>query len=148
MDVNRKSNLFGEVEIPLIQKIFAEKLHIDQPLDIDLISGGLFNTSYKVKTGTKKYILRFSPVNEHLVMGFEAHLMAAENYVYTLCEEHQIICPKVLVCDTSRRLLDRDYMITSYIPGTVMIDAALSEREREHIRGHGSICREASCHFQ
>lgn len=133
MDINRKSNLFQEVETSLIQKIFAEKLHVKKLLTIELISGGLFNTSYKVKDEVQTYIIRFSPVNQHLVMGFEEHLMAAENYVYSLCKKHRITCPEVLVCDTSRHLLDRDYMITFCIPGTVMADAKLSATEKEKI---------------
>lgn len=130
MDINRTSNLFQEVEPSLIKKIFQETQITDELIAITLLNGGLFNTTYKVKTAAETYIIRFSPVNQHLLMGFEKNLMIAENHVYSLCKAHQISCPKVIACDTSRKLLDRDYMITSYIPGTVMSNATLAEHEK------------------
>lgn len=130
MDINRKSNLFQEVDMRMIQKIFAEKLHENSLISVNLVSGGLFNTTYKVQGCHGTYIIRFGPVNRHLLIGFEQNLMAAENYVYTLCRANQMACPNVLVCDSSRSLLDRDYMITEYIHGTVMAEAQFSDRDR------------------
>jgi len=83
MDINRKSNLFQEVDNSIIRKIFLEKLHIEQVLSIELISGGMFNTTYKIGCDKQTFIIRFSPINQHLVMGFETHLIAAENFVYS-----------------------------------------------------------------
>lgn len=129
MDINKKSNLFQEADAALIQKIFAEKLNENELESAALLSGGLFNTTYKVHGSRGIYIIRFGPVNRHLLIGFEQNLMAAEDYVYSLCRANQIICPTVLVCDTSKSLLDRDYMITEYIDGIVMADAQLPDRD-------------------
>ncbi len=123
--MNRKSCLFQEEDTSLIQQIFAEKLHKDLSCPAQLMSGGLFNTIYKVQCADQIYVIRFGPVNRHLLMGFEEHLMEAEYYVYSLCKEREITCPDVLVCDTSRSLVNRDYMIMKYISGSVMLDAGL-----------------------
>lgn len=131
MDINRKSHLFQEADPSLIQKIFTEKLHTGPRLETELISGGLFNTAYKASCGGQEYVIRFGPVNQHLLMGFEKNLMEAEAYVYGLCRKHQITCPRVLACDTSHSLTDRDYMIEEYISGTVMLDAGLLPEQKE-----------------
>ena len=50
------------------------------------LTGGLFNTTYLVETEEYgKTILRAGPVNRHLLMPFEHHLMEAVESVYSLC---------------------------------------------------------------
>lgn len=131
--MNEKSNLYQKVEREFIEKILREKLGIEQDFLVSAVSGGMFNTTYEVSWEGGHIILRFGPVNRHLIMGFEEHLMEAEAYIYKLCEDAGIPCPHVLVCDTSRKLLDRDYMITEYVSGEAMIKAELTEQERERL---------------
>ena len=57
-----------------------------------LLTGGLFNTTYFVDTeGCGRVVLRVGPVNRHLLMPFEHHLMEAESQAYALCERQG--CP-------------------------------------------------------
>ncbi|MDO4272567.1 MAG: aminoglycoside phosphotransferase family protein [Eubacteriales bacterium] len=129
--MNVNSSLYKEVEIDIIRKILREKLGISEECKVELMDGGMFNTTYKA-VGTKgKWILRFGPVNRHLLMGFEEHLMTAEEYVYTLCRDRGISCPQILLCDTSRKLLNRDYMITKFEPGRTMLGMELSTKDRD-----------------
>ena len=76
-------------------------------------------------------MLRLGPVERHRIMGFEQNLMAAEAYLYAVCRDIGIPCPEVLAWDTSRTAVDRDFMITRYIPSVAMVNAEMTE-ERRH----------------
>lgn len=86
-----------------------------------VLTGGLFNTTYllEMQNGTR-YVLRVGPVNRHLIMPFEQQLMAAEEWFCRLCAEKQVPMSTIVVCDTSREIVDRDYMIVEYIESAVL----------------------------
>lgn len=134
--MNTGSSLFQEIDLELIRKIVSYHLHAENIRDVKLTDGGLFNTTYRLvcEPGNRKVILRLGPVNRHLLMGFEEHLMEAEDKVYELFSLHGIPCPQVLAADTSRSLLDRDFMLTEYLESTAMIKAGLREEEKKPLQ--------------
>lgn len=133
--MNKQSNLFEEVSVEKIREIFRSCLKEQQIQTAQLMSGGLFNTTYYVEYGAayKKAILRLGPVNRHLLMGFEDNLMEAEEYVYSICKKIGIPCSNVLACDTSKQIIDRDFMIVEYIPSIVMVNAELTDEKRNQL---------------
>ncbi len=133
--MNQRSSLFQEIPTEKIKEIFAYTLQEDLIWEASLLDGGLFNTTYRVEYGLfhQKAVLRLGPVNRHLLMGFEENLMNAEAYVYSLFRAIGIPCSNVLVCDTSKRLIDRDFMIVEYIPSVVMLKAELTEEKRNSL---------------
>lgn len=133
--MNTQSNLFREVSAEAIRDIFIHALQEDAIWESRLLDGGLFNTTYLVEYGAshRKAVLRLGPVNRHLILGFEENLMDAENYAYTLCHAAGIPCSHVLACDTSKQVIDRDFMIVEYIPSIVMANAQLTEEKREYL---------------
>lgn len=133
--MNKQSNLFREISAGTIRDIFINALQEDIIWETALLDGGLFNTTYLVEYGLshQKAVLHLGPVNRHLIMGFEENLMAAENYAYSLCHAAGIPCSHVLACDTSKQVVDRDFMIVEYIPSIVMSRAELTEEKREHL---------------
>ncbi|MBQ4591931.1 MAG: aminoglycoside phosphotransferase family protein [Clostridia bacterium] len=103
------------------------------------LTGGLFNTTYRIRTadcGT--VVLRAGPVNRHLLMTFEHELMISENEVYSLCSAKGIPVSDVLVCDTTKTILDRDFMIVRNIPSCPMSQCEQSLSPDDYAR----ICRE------
>lgn len=134
--MNTGSSLFQEIGLELIRKIVSYHLHTEEISDVKLMDGGLFNTTYRLVCGpdNQKVILRLGPVNRHLLMGFEEHLMEAEDKVYELFSLHGIPCPRVLATDTSRSLLDRDLMLTEYLESTAMLKAGLGEEEKKPLQ--------------
>lgn len=132
MDVNYRSALFCEISLDKIREIFEKSLGENEILDAKLLDGGMFNTTYLVAYGEdhKKAVLRLGPVNRHRIMGFEQNLMAAEAYVYSVCQCIGIPCSHVLTCDTTRRIADRDFMIVEYIPSIPMVNAGLTPEKR------------------
>lgn len=85
-----------------------------------------------IKSG-KEAVLRLGPVNRHRIMGFEENLMKAEEYVYSVCREIDIPCSRVLVYDTSKKILDRDFMIVEYIPSVVMSNAEIEDEKKDKL---------------
>ncbi|MBQ8893546.1 MAG: GNAT family N-acetyltransferase [Clostridia bacterium] len=102
-----------------------------------LLTGGLFNTTYLVELPLGKAVLRVGPVNRQLLMPFEHHLMEAESRVYRLCAAHGIPASEVLAVDTSKTVIDRDYMLVRYIPSKPMSQAELGEARNRICRRIG-----------
>lgn len=132
--MNKASFLFEEISDKQIQQIFWEKLGMETLKSVSLLDGGLFNTTYLVQGEDQiRYVLRLGPVNRHLLLDFEQNLMEAEVTVYQLCRENGIFCPNILVCDTEKELLDRDYMIMEYIPAKAMSSLEIGAEDRSLI---------------
>lgn len=102
-----------------------------------LLEGGLFNTTYLVSRTNPpgKYVLRIGPVNRHLVLPYERKLMQAEQEACRLLTLHGIPTSRVVVCDTSRRVIDRDYMLVEYIPSVPILDDSVPEKEKDRLYG-------------
>lgn len=132
------SSLYCELSEEQLAEIVSYSLRT-KLLSASLLTGGMFNTTYLVKT--EKYgllVLRLGPINRHLLMPFEHYLMEAEEYVYALCVKQGIPVPEVLLTDTTKTLIDRDFMITRYIPSRPMCDITLgNERHDEIVRDIG-----------
>lgn len=133
--MNIKSSLFQEISLENMKGIFKSALRENLIWETNLLDGGLFNTTYLVEYGLqhKKAVLRLGPVNRHLLMGVERKLMEAENYVYSECRNVGIPCSNVLAYDTSKTVIDRDFMIVEYIPSIVMAKAELTEEKRKEL---------------
>lgn len=129
--MNRESFLFQEVGYEGIQKIMSGALNYTGTFEYRLLDGGLFNTTYLVECEEAiKYVLRLGPVNRHLLLDFEDNLMNAECFVYGLCRQKGIPCSEVVCCDTSKRIIDRDFMIVKYIDSVSLCGADVTEEEK------------------
>lgn len=126
--MNTTSSLFKELSHNTISMLVYECFH-QELQEARLLAGGLFNTTYLVAYGNpcKKAVLRVGPVNCHLLLPFEENLMQGEAYVYSLCEKSQIPCSKVLVCDTTKKLIDRNFMFVEYIESIPLSDETVPE---------------------
>ncbi len=133
--MNKQSSLFQEISIETIRNIFVNTLQEEIIWDASLLDGGMFNTTYLVEYSPfhKKAVLRLGPVNRHLIMGFEENLMNAEEYVYSVCKDIGVPGSRVLVCDSSKKIIDRDFMIVEYIPSVVMLKADLTDERRSSL---------------
>lgn len=120
--MNTCSKLYCELDDISLKRIAKEHFGKDVAYEAKLLKGGLFNTTYYLKLikENKELVLRVGPVNRNLLLPFEHNLMNAESFVYKLCAENGIPTSKVIVCDTEKKLIPRDYMIVEYIPGVAL----------------------------
>jgi len=127
--LHSKSRISKELSETEIRGIVRAQLGVDGELRATLRKGGLFNTTYKIvaPSAGREWILRAGPVHREYLMGFERNLMEAERQVYDLFARSGVPCPVVVACDTSKTIVDRDYMITEYIESVPLSDEAVPE---------------------
>lgn len=132
-DIRETSFLFRELDENELRLVVREKLG-EGVKSYRLLDGGLFNTTYFIETnGSGKFVLRVGPVNRHLLMPFEHDMMADEVEVYKLLAENGVPCSKVVLCDTTKTLIDRDFMFVEYIQSTAMSNCALSPEDKARV---------------
>ena len=127
--LNTQSKIFKEISNEEAQNIIKHYFPTSNIISISLLKGGLFNTTYKliIDSPYSELILRVGPVNREYLLPFENNLMQAEEYVYKLLAENDIPSPTVVVCDTSKIIIDRDFMITEYIKSVPLSDKSIME---------------------
>ncbi|GAA0068639.1 hypothetical protein UT300003_01620 [Clostridium sardiniense] len=127
--MNKTSRIYGELSKEELSKIVENYFGIGTKFKAKLISGGLFNTTYHIEIFKDKQqvILRVGPINRNLLLPFENNLMKGEEYVYKLCIDNEIPCSKILLCDTEKKIINRDYMIVDYIDSKVLYDVKVSK---------------------
>lgn len=129
--MNNKSELYKELTREDLVKIIEFNFN-ETNFDYSLLKGGLFNTTYLITLiSGQKLVLRVGPINRHLLIPFENNLMQAEKYFYNLCKQENLPVSNVIVCDTRKKVIDRDYMIVDYIDSIVMSEANLSKEEKD-----------------
>lgn len=99
----------------------------------NLIEGGLFNTTYRATVSDARYILRIGPVNRHLLIPYENHLMAAEAFAYRYLQNAGIPTSDVVCCDCTRLLIDRDYMVVRAAEGEMLSKLNLTDAEKDAV---------------
>ena len=127
--MSSRSKIFEELSVEKINKIVEQQFGKNAGIDISPLKGGLFNTTYKLTLHSPdlELILRVGPVNEQYLLPFEQNLMNAESRVYDLLAQKHIPCPTVLLCDTSKSIINRDYMITEFIRSVPLSDKTIPE---------------------
>ena len=110
-----------------------------------MLKGGLFNTTYTLESDDapgEKYVLRVGPVRRELLLPYEHHLMDAECWAYEKMAEVGIPTSEVVHKDTTKTLLDRDFMIVKFIESVQLNRAEMNEEDRYTVfREAGRYCR-------
>jgi aminoglycoside phosphotransferase (APT) family kinase protein len=121
--------LTREEIIKVVSDLFGNDIRI---VDCSLLKGGVFNTTYLVKTNSDRngIVLRVAPINRHLLYDFEKSMMAAEPLFYQLLHEKGIPSPKVFHYDNTYRVIDREYIIFKYIRSMPMNDSSVPENAK------------------
>lgn len=110
------------------------------------IRGGLFNTSYKVELADKSaVVLRVAPPKDKKLLGVEKQLLNREAHIYQYLKGIDMPVPKLLFPDFSRKMINRDYLISEFKEGHTAYyhQRYLTKQEMEHIyRELGEYARE------
>ena len=132
-EVNSRSALYQPLTEAELVRVVAAGLHT-RPVSQKLLTGGLFNTTYLVDTAhCGKVVLRMGPVNRHLLMPFEHHLMESEAQVYDLLAQRGVAASEILAVDLSKTVVDRDFMFVRYLPSRAMSECDLAGEDRERV---------------
>ncbi|MGM1049295.1 MAG: phosphotransferase family protein [Bacillota bacterium] len=130
-----QSRIFKELSVREIHDLVSLHFGISKDIEINLLKGGLFNTTYKLKllSMQRELVLRVGPVNREYLLNFEQNLMAVECHVYDLFTKRGIPCPVLLASDFSKSTIDRDYMITEYINSKPLSDESIPSEAKDHL---------------
>ena len=117
--MNDKSALFRTEPEGKLREA-ARKYLGEELTDARLLSGGLFNTTYRLETKNRNVILRLGPVNRHLLLPYEQNLMRAEGDILNLLKSRGIPTSEILALDFSRTLFDRNVMVVACLEAKSM----------------------------
>ena len=140
--MNEGSSLYQELTEPELIAIMASVFPSEPVQSYHLLSGGLFNTTYRVITDRHDVVLRMGPVHRELLLPYEHTLMAAEVLTDRLCLENGIPASTVLHLDTSKTIVDRDFMVVDRIESLPLSDPSIPEECKENLlRECGKLVR-------
>ena len=108
------SRIFKELNRAEIDKVISNLYgSATQITECNLLEGGLFNTTYLLKTDTDRtgIVLRVAPVNQHLLFDFEKSMMAAEPLFFKMLESKNIPTSQVIYYDNSFNIIEREYIV-------------------------------------
>jgi aminoglycoside phosphotransferase (APT) family kinase protein len=123
------SKIFKELTAEEIEKVIKNLYGNHTKIEgCRLLKGGLFNTTYFVKTNSDRVgiVLRVAPINKHLLLDFEKNMMSAESTFYTMLKENNIPSSEVIHYDNSADIIDREYIVFRYIPSFPMNEVSVS----------------------
>lgn len=140
--MNSLSRLYQELTPTELEE--ASRRYLGEGLlEARLLSGGLFNTTYRLTTTNRDAILRLGPVNRHLLLPYEHHLMEAEAGILELLHRHGIPTSRMIALDVRREFLDRDVMVVECLPAVSMSTVSLAKEQEVRIcREVGAFARE------
>ena len=81
------------------------------------ISGGTFNTVYLINLETEQAILRIAPPATADLLWDDLALMRREYQIRPFFAAIAPLMPKIILADFTHQLIDRDYMVQSFIEG-------------------------------
>lgn len=110
-----KSSLLYQELTPAELSAIVHRNFNTRAFEAALLDGGMFNTTYRINIDGASYVLRMGPVNRHLLLPFERNLMTGEVEFYRRCREAGLPVSDVIALDTSREIVDRDYMIVRFV---------------------------------
>ena len=125
--MNEGSSLYQELTEPELMAIMASVFPNESVQSYHLLTGGLFNTTYRVITDRHDVVLRMGPVHRELLLPYEHDLMAAEALTDKLCLENGIPASTVIHLDISKAIIDRDFMVVDRINSVPLSDPSIPE---------------------
>jgi aminoglycoside phosphotransferase (APT) family kinase protein len=105
----------------MCQRALGHKIQI---ASIDELRGGTFNTAYLITLADQsKVILRAAPTQSPVAAWEDAFLMRSEHAMQPFFAPIAALMPKTLLVDFTHQLIERDYMLQTYIEGERWDDA-------------------------
>jgi len=87
-------------------------------LHFELVPTGHFNTTYFVEGADRPLVLRIAPPDSAGFLFYEKRMMAQEPEIHAIIRQRTSVpIPEILVYDSSRSYIDRDYLIMERLPG-------------------------------
>jgi aminoglycoside phosphotransferase (APT) family kinase protein len=94
-----------------------------------LLKGGMFNTTYYVKTDNDdEIVIRIAPVDKRLLFNFEKDMMSAEPIFHKLLHNNGVKTSNILKYSPFGEVIEREYIVSRYIKAIPMNHPSLKLR--------------------
>ena len=102
---------------------------------LSLLGNGEFNSAYKISCDDgASYALKIAPPDDSKVLTYEKNMMESEVFWYgQMHEKTDILCPRVIVSDFSKRIIKSNCFIMELMEGKPLWEVDFSETEHEEI---------------
>lgn len=101
------------------------------PVAFTPIPTGKFNTSFFVRLGDERLVLRVAPPRDAVFLFYERDMMRQEPPLHALLlRKTAVPVPRILAFDDSHDLLDRDFLLMERLPGTPLSDGPPVDTDR------------------
>jgi aminoglycoside phosphotransferase (APT) family kinase protein len=114
-----KERLKHAISAASIRQIVKQHFGRDaQAVRFTPMRGGLFNTLYKLQLGDgRAVVLRIVPPQDKPLLACEAQLLEREIHFMRELEQYHLPMPRLLCADLSKRIIDRNYIISEFCAG-------------------------------
>lgn len=103
-------------------------------LQFESVPTGHFNTTYFVEGADRPLVLRIAPPDDAGFVFYERGMMAQEPPIHALIRERTSApVPEIIAYDTSRRLIDRDYLLMERLPGVPLTQFQCTQAQLDGI---------------
>ncbi len=95
---------------------------------------GHFNTTYFVEGANRPLVLRIAPPDDAGFVFYERGMMAQEPGIHALVRERTSVpVPEIIAYDTSRRIIDRDYLLMERLPGVPLTQFRCTQGQMDSV---------------
>jgi len=90
----------------------------------ELLTGGMFATTYRATLADgERVVVKTAPTATERLLRHELDLLRTEALVYRLAADRpDLLMPRVLLTDLTRRVLPSDVLVVSHLDGTPLVD--------------------------
>jgi aminoglycoside phosphotransferase (APT) family kinase protein len=119
----------------LLARLVCEHVDISPgDLSFEPIATGHFNTSYFVEGAERSMVLRIAPPDDAGFVFYERGMMAQEPGIHRLVREYTSVpVAEIIAYDTSRKHVDRDYLLIERLPGRALSDCQLTLKQFDKV---------------
>jgi len=118
-----------------LKKLVAKHVECDPAqLAFDIPSTGKHNATYLVNGACRPLVIRISPPDDAGYLFYERGMMAQEPNIHKLIRDRtNAPVAEIIAYDSSREVIDRDYLIMERLPGVPLTEASLTRRQLESV---------------
>jgi len=112
-------------------RLLFENAGIHNPLNIEPLGAGEFNSIYSATASGKSYVIKIAPNDPTNSLTYETDMMRQEVYFYSLMSEQaHIRVPKIYFVDFDHKIIPSNYFIMERLNGSQLDVAQLTADEQ------------------
>lgn len=118
----------------VLAKMVRAHADVSSSLRFEPVPTGHFNTTYFVEGADRPLVLRIAPPDDAGFVFYERGMMAQEPTIHALVRQRtEVPVAEIIAYDTSRRFVDRDFLLMERLPGIPLSQCRCTQTQLESI---------------